>query len=54
MVILGPRILCEEVACILITTKPLIVSAGHTRSFDTIPLRESTKSTLLVHVLVLT
>jgi hypothetical protein len=43
VVILQPRILCKEVACILIMTKPLIIGAGHTRSFDAVPLRESTK-----------
>jgi hypothetical protein len=54
VVILGPRILCKEAARILIMTKQLIVGAGHTRSFNAVPLKESTKSTLLAHVLALT
>jgi hypothetical protein len=43
----------EEVTRVLITVAMLLVSAGHTRSFDTLSLRESTKSALLAHVVPL-
>ncbi len=36
------------------TKELLLIGAGHTGSFNAIPLRESTKSTLLTHVLTLT
>ncbi len=52
VVVLRPWVASKEVAPILVLEPTCLVSTGHMWSFDTVTLRESAKSALLVHVFV--